>query len=624
MSDLKERILAAIPIESYIGRFVKLKKSGKGYVGLCPFHGEKSPSFNVRPDTGRYHCFGCGKDGDLFTFVMEREGLTFIQAMDDLARYAGIERAAHTREDPLKKYYDLNEQVLRLYRSHLKTDDRMLAYMNSRSITPEIADAFELGSSPEAWQFVVPGLDQNGIRGREDLLKEMGILRVKEDDREGRPYDFFRGRLMFPIRDASGRLCGFGGRALPGQDDRAKYVNSQDSKVFHKHETLYGLFQSLREIRSSREAILVEGYLDVLGLARAGLGRAVAPLGTAFTENQLKLIEKYADTIVCMMDGDKAGRAAALKASRLLLEKGKLRGRVLLLPEGMDAFDLSNRTDPATILAMLGMSISVERYLIVETMFPGQATIPVAGAGAEGLLKFAEGVRTEYERKRTDAEADLKRDGLKRLEDLTRELPAPLNQILAQEGASLIGLRTDAPGNRSSVKVVRPAPAARTKVDPIAARERRIVTLFISHSEALSNMRDELQSFEFQDESSEIMYRYMEARALSGNRWTPANVFGEQLPDEVISIFNGLHMNAPEIAADQVEATIRAELDGHRELVLEKQLAALDSRLSGADPILQQALRNDQMVIILELQSLKAKKMGYAAPKTAPVSGEEV
>jgi DNA primase len=576
--DLKQRIIAAIPIESYIGRYVKLKKTGKGFTGLCPFHQERSPSFHVRPDTGRFHCFGCGKDGDLFTFVMEKESLSFVQALDELARYAGIERTPG-KEDPLKRYYDLNEQVLRLFRSHLKTDDVVQKYMESRSIHEDTAARFEMGSSPDSWNWLAESLDREGIRGKEELLKEMGLIRAKEEDR--RTYDFFRGRVMFPIRDAVGRLCGFGGRALPGFDDRAKYINSQDSRVFHKQELLYGLYQSLKEIRPSREAILVEGYLDVIGLSQAGLSRAVAPLGTAFTESQLRLIEKYADTLVCMMDGDKAGRAAALKAVRLALEKGKLRVRVLLLPEGMDAFDLSVKTDAATILSLLALSFPGERYLIVETMFPGAAAIPAAEPGSEGLLRFGEHVRREYERKRMELDASSKRDGLARLDELVKTMPAELGQILKQEGSAIIGV---SPDRARSPMQKRPTQGRTVMAPPlsnIAKCEREIVTIFMFHPTALVDLREEMDSFSFQDEPSEIMVRYLDTRAISGNLWTPETVFSDQLPDSIVSIFHGLLLSrAP---SEDPVGVVRDLLVEHRIRSLEKEFEDLDLQLAGAD-----------------------------------------
>lgn len=617
MSDTKERILAAIPIESYIGRFVKLKKTGKGFIGLCPFHGEKSPSFHVRPDSGRYHCFGCGRDGDIFSFVMEQNGLGFAEALDELARYAGIERTPRQSDDPLKKYYDLNEAVLKLYREHLKTDDRMQKYMEERSIRASTVETYHLGSSPDLWQWLEEGLAGLGFSGRESYLKEMGLVRAKE---QGGTYDFFRGRLIFPIRDASGRLCGFGGRALPGQDDRAKYINSQDSRVFHKQDLLYGLFHSIPEIRSSREAILVEGYLDVIGLAQCGLPRAVGPLGTAFTEGQLHLIERYADTLVCMMDGDKAGRAAAFKAVRLALEKSKLAVRVVLLPEGMDAFDLSNRADSATILSLLAHAVPGERFLTVEGMFPGMIALDFNDSSAEGLIRYAESMRREYERKRPELEASVKRQGLDRLSELTRELTPVLGQILSQEGSMLIGLSPGQPKQVRPPAQEKPQLRKVERLEPIARSERELVVLLIHHPSLFMDFSEELLGFPFQDDAAEIMFRYLESRALTGNLWTEGDVFSDQLPDQIISIFHAL-VEERRVELDSKDAMRDLLLD-HSIRLLQKREGEVDLELATADPVSEPALLARKNELVLELHRLRSKKIRVSDSQSGPPAGQ--
>lgn len=615
MSDLKERILAAVPVESYIGRFVKLKKSGKSYTGLCPFHGEKSPSFHVRPETGRYHCFGCGRDGDIFSFVMEKDGLSFSEALDELARYAGIERTPRHSDDPLKKYYDLNEAVLKLYREHLKTDARMQQYIESRGIKAHTVEKYGLGSSPELWQWIEENLARAGFSGREALLTEMGLIRAKE---QGGHYDFFRGRLLFPIRDATGRLCGFGGRALPGQDDRAKYINSQDSRVFHKQELLYGLFHAIPEIRSSREAILVEGYLDVIGLAQAGLERAVGPLGTAFTEGQLRLIERYADTLVCMMDGDRAGRTAAFKAVRLALEKSRLKVRVVLLPEGMDAFDLSGRADSAVILSILAHAVPGERFVTLEAMFPGLAALSTKlEEGPDALIRHAEAVRRSYEQKRLDLDAATKRQGLDRLEQLSREIGGSLGQILLQEGSILIGLSPGQKPPRPDA-VRRPDAPKKETVPAVARTEREIVALLIHHPSLLMEYSTDLGGLAFQDDAAEIMFRYLESRALTGNLWSPNDVFSDQLPDRIISIFHALAL-AGRIDVDAGAVLADLLLD-HSIRLLQKREGEVDLQLATADPVSEPALLARKNELVLELHRLRSRKVRTQDSQSGPAA----
>ncbi|MCR9144906.1 MAG: DNA primase [bacterium] len=381
--DYKEQVIAAVPIESYVGRYVPLKRAGKRLTGLCPFHSEKTPSFSVTPEKGLFYCFGCGKGGDLLRFVMDYEGLSFPEALETLGRFAGIEKPKNfggRKNDHREKLYDLNERVARSFAGFIQSPEGkyQFDYLRSRGLSAETIDSFSLGGAPESWEWL-----RSKYAEHEKDLVHLGLL--KEGQQEGRPpYDFFRNRVMFPIRDGGGRYVAFGGRAMPGAEKQAKYINSPESSVFHKSQVLYGLYQGLGEIRSKGECFLVEGYMDVIGLYQAGYRTACAPLGTALTPDHLKLISRYTSNLTCIFDGDRAGRAAALKFARLSIEQGGLRSRVILLPAGQDPFDLALSLPAPVLEQMLGEEyrIPAERFYLLEVMFPGRFADDLAASAS--------------------------------------------------------------------------------------------------------------------------------------------------------------------------------------------------------------------------------------------------
>ncbi len=502
--DYKEQVLAAVPIESYIGRYVPLKRAGKRLTGLCPFHSEKTPSFSVTPEKGLFYCFGCGKGGDLLRFVMDYEALSFPEALETLGRFAGIEKPKNfsgRKNDPRERLYDLNERVARSFAQYLQSAEGrgQSEYLQSRGLHRETLEAFGLGGSPDSWEW----LRQKYVDHEKDLV-HLGLLKAgRQEDRP--PYDFFRNRVIFPIRDGGGRYVAFGGRAMPGAEKQAKYINSPESSVFHKSSVLYGLYQGLSEIRSRGECFLVEGYMDVIGLHQAGYRTACAPLGTALTPEHLKLIARYTSNLTCIFDGDRAGRAAALKFARLSLEHGGLVPRVILLPAGRDPFDLALELPAPQLEELLGpdLRIPAERFYLLEVMFPGRfaeqalsAMKPAADAAAgggvggdtepgeelsgnqaePGARDYALLAREYYAGRLTHAlpRGTEKRPGLDRLFAELAELHRDSDRLLLlEEAAHLLGLnatevrrewqqsRHAAAARYQRSRPSRPAPAAR-------------------------------------------------------------------------------------------------------------------------------------------------------------------
>jgi DNA primase len=313
-----QELLARADVVEIVGRYVQLKKGGANYMGLCPFHAEKSPSFSVSPAKQFYHCFGCGKSGDAIRFLMEHAGMTFIEATKDLAGQFGMEvpeddvspqdreRAAKQREKQAT-LSDVLEKAGEAYRKNLKNSRKAIDYLKGRGLSGEVAKQFGLGYAPEGWRSlasVFPNYD-------DALLEESGLVIANAEDGDKR-YDRFRDRVMFPIRNVKGECIGFGGRVLG--DEKPKYLNSPETPVFSKGRELYGLFEARNALREQGYVLVTEGYMDVVALAQLGFPNAVATLGTACTPDHVQKLFRFTDSVVFSFDGDEAGRRAARKA----------------------------------------------------------------------------------------------------------------------------------------------------------------------------------------------------------------------------------------------------------------------------------------------------------------------
>ncbi len=339
-AEIPGQVKEQADIVQIIGECVALKRSGTRYLGLCPFHGEKTPSFSVHAGQQFYHCFGCGESGDVFSFVMKYHGVDFPRALKMVAdRYhiALPEKRRSPEQEKLDRKRELlfkvNEKAARLFEKYLLGSPgagSAREYLRKRGISGEIAARYRIGYAPavesEGWNFL-----GSSLQGAEFTAGvEAGLLVKKE---HGGSYDRFRDRVVFPIMNVSGRICGFGGRIL-GQG-QPKYLNSPESPVFNKGNLLLGLFQHKDELRKQNRAIIVEGNFDLISLAAQGVSNVVAPLGTALTREQLRLVRRYSDEVVLLFDGDEAGIRAATRSAPLFLAE-QISGRVALLPAGHD------------------------------------------------------------------------------------------------------------------------------------------------------------------------------------------------------------------------------------------------------------------------------------------------
>ena len=312
-----QELLARVDIVDIVERYVPLKKGGANYQACCPFHSEKTPSFTVSPSKQFYHCFGCGAHGSALGFLMQYSGLGFVEAVEELAHSIGLQvpRASERVQAERARKAPLTEPMLRaarFYKEQLKTSPKAIDYLKHRGLTGEIAARFGLGYAPDEWQ----GLQRIFPDYNDQALVECGLVIVND---QGRRYDRFRDRIMFPILDQRGNVIGFGGRVI-GQGE-PKYLNSPETPLFEKGRELYGLTQARQAIRDEDTIIVVEGYMDVVALAQHGVGNAVATLGTATTSNHVHKLLRQAARVVFCFDGDKAGRKAAWRALEASLDQ---------------------------------------------------------------------------------------------------------------------------------------------------------------------------------------------------------------------------------------------------------------------------------------------------------------
>ncbi len=367
-----QELLARADVVEIVGRYVPLKKGGANFMGLCPFHSEKSPSFSVSPTKQFYHCFGCGKTGNAIGFLMEHAGMSFVEAVQDLAQQFGMKvpeddaspqdraRAAEQRQ----KQSTLNE-VLEIaclaYQKQLKGSKRAVAYFKGRGLSGRIAKQFGLGYAPEGWRSlasVFPNYD-------DPLLVESGLVILSEEEgQDAKRYDRFRDRVMFPIRNIKGEYIGFGGRVLG--DDKPKYLNSPETPVFSTGRELYGLFEARNALREHGYALVTEGYMDVVALAQLGFPNAVATLGTACTPEHVHKLFRFTDSVVFSFDGDSAGRRAARKAldAALPLATDVRSVKFLFLPPEHDPDSFIREHGKEAFARYVSEAVPLSRFLI--------------------------------------------------------------------------------------------------------------------------------------------------------------------------------------------------------------------------------------------------------------------
>ena len=392
-----DELIARTDIVELIGARVPLKKSGREYKACCPFHAEKTPSFWVSPDKQFYHCFGCGKHGTALGFLMDHDHLPFPEAVEELATRLGLEvpheggteHAVRRAEEPL---YELLARVAAFYRQQLEREPRARDYLVRRGLTDETLERFAIGYAPDSWSETLRRFGASDTERKR--LAEAGLIIERERGGGGseRYYDRFRDRVMYPIRDARGRVIAFGGRIIDAGEP--KYLNSPETPLFHKGRELYALYETRRARRTLERLVVVEGYMDAVSLHQSGIDYAVATLGTATTSEHFRRIFRLVTTVVFAFDGDRAGRAAAWRALQQALPEARegREIRFLFLPQGHDPDTLIRAEGREAFEQRLVSAVPLSEYLVRELSEHSES------ASADGRARFAELARPLFAR----------------------------------------------------------------------------------------------------------------------------------------------------------------------------------------------------------------------------------
>lgn len=390
-----------------VERYVSLKRTGRNYTGLCPFHDDKNPSMHVNEERGFFHCFSCGAGGDVFGFVMKYNNIGFMDAARELAQRAGVTLPSSSRregnrgEDSARKkrFLEINSLVCSLYRERLRSgkgSESARKYVESRGIDARTVEEFGLGFAPDGWDTVVRFAGEKKIRISE--LEKLGLVAARKDSKGH--YDWFRNRIIFPIYGMDGQVLGFGGRALDEDGGKnPKYMNSSESPVFSKKNVFYGLYNSRSEIRKKRQAVLVEGYMDFIKLYSSGVRNVVATLGTAFTRDHATVLRRFCEEVVIVYDGDAAGISSAVRAGEILLER-EVSSKICRIPDGLDPDDYVERHGAGGFLELLDAAAGVCDFIIDDTFSKYREKKMSSGESTRFLAELVSKTKDPIERSR--------------------------------------------------------------------------------------------------------------------------------------------------------------------------------------------------------------------------------
>jgi len=466
--DFIDDLVARADIVEVIGRRVQLKKAGREFKACCPFHDEKTPSFTVSPSKGFYHCFGCGAHGTAVGFLMEFDHMSFVEAIESLANSMGVEVPRDESDRPARRYdelFDLMSRVERFWQQGLREKPAAVDYLKQRGIDGSTAKRFGLGYAADAWSSVLDkfGTSQEAI----DRLLAAGLI-IRKDN--GAHYDRFRDRIMFPIRDVRGRCIAFGGRAMG--DGEPKYLNSPETVLFHKGRELYGLHEARQALRQIDRFVVVEGYMDVVALARHGIDFSVATLGTATSEDHLNRLFRLTENIDFCFDGDRAGKQAAWRALETALphiREGR-QVRFVFLPEGHDPDSYVNEHGADAFIGALDNGLALSDYLITD--LAGQVDLDTV----DGRARLAELAKPMVGRIPPGVYRELLIESLAQTVGLTS---GKLEKILGREQAA----DNDQPGRRR-LRRGRSVSGAAGRPSVV----RRAITLLLNYPQAAASL----------------------------------------------------------------------------------------------------------------------------------------
>jgi DNA primase len=572
--DVVDEVRARADIVAIIGEHVALKRSGKDFKARCPFHEERTPSFYVVPSKGFYKCFGCGESGDAFTFLIKRLGLSFVDAVKAVAERSGVEIREVTRpagEDPFRPFHEANAFALQFFQESLRDDTRgreARSYLERRGIGREAVERFGLGFAPDEWRRFREAAAVHGLE--ESVLLEVGLLIQREEGKE--PYDRFRNRVIFPIESASGKVLAFGGRIL-GQSGKnvPKYLNSPESPVYHKGEVLFGLSWAKNSIRREEGALVVEGYMDAVSLAAAGIENVVAPLGTSMTEEQARLLARYCTRVFILFDSDPAGLRATFRAGDILLAAG-LHPAAATLPPGEDPDTIVRKEGPEGVREYLAQAVDVldRKLQILEEKDYFSSIERIRGA-VDRLLPTLRAARDPALRDIYVAKV-AERTGVRR-ETLEGEM----------KKAEVPGVTRPRPGSVQSL----PEPPRPGVLGP----ERKLLLLLVQFRDYVDRAAERLGPEDFQDPSYRAIYQALLsdpelAHPRQGMDLVAARRFEELLSDperisEASRVFEEALGQMKEVPltrrAEQLREALRSERDPSRQEELLKEIHEVDA-----------------------------------------------
>lgn len=572
-----QELLARVDVVDVVGRYVQLRKGGVNLLGLCPFHQEKSPSFTVSPAKQFYHCFGCGAHGSAIGFMMEHAGASFPEAIRSLAASVGMqvpetqtspatrERAAQRRQEQSAHTLIL-DKAQTYFKTQLREHKPAVAYLKARGLTGQIAAQYGLGWAPESRQ----GLAQVFSRYEDPLLVESGLV-IESDD--GRRYDRFRGRVMFPIRNLKGELIGFGGRII--DKGEPKYLNSPETPVFSKGQELYGAWEARQAIRREDQVIVVEGYMDVVGLAQLGVDNAVATLGTATTPDHLRKLIRLTHRIVFSFDGDTAGRRAAWRAlqTTLPLLRDDLSVRFLFLPGGHDPDTYIREFGQAAFKACIKDAVALSSFLLdelaqrhrleepegrsacVHEAMPILAEIPEGAFRHQILNEFANRVRLTRE------ELDGLMAAQPRVGQLQAKVPGqePTKVVSPTRSASAVDFNRGEPDAGRQTRS-----GQRRAVAPLA---KRLLSLLLAHPELAQQLGEQQLEVLEGDHNLVLVKEFVLLVQATGARHLGALIEAADPDSDLADLLTGLsgelmaQMDLPQPQAEWEDALRRIEID---------------------------------------------------------------
>jgi DNA primase len=572
--NFKERVRREVSIDSYIGRFVPLRRAGRSLTGLCPFHNEKTPSFSVNPESGYYHCFGCKASGDIFRFVMDYQKVDFLKSLEVLSEYSGIpllERThAEEEEDRKKEFlYQISERARVYFQKNFQTQagEVALKYLEERGLFQEDIKVFGIGYALPGFANIIKDL----FRSESEIKLGESLGLVKRQDKNKDPYDFFRNRVMFPVIDPKGRTIAFSGRII-GTSEEAKYINSPNSLIYDKSRSFYNLNLAQDAVRKSREAIVVEGVFDAVGLYRKGVEAVVAPLGTGFTENHARILKNMADKVILMMDSDSAGAKGAFRAVTFLNKEG-VDVRVASIPEGKDPFDYSLGHNKLEIREVLESAGSASQFMISQIL---------AGTTSSSV-------------------PEAKQASVRRLMDFVKSMEKETDkQVYLQEGAKQLGISFSAifqdfagspqkssppPGvdsNKTSRQVLTPR-----RVSSVQVCERKMIAKLIQNQEHFE-FSDEVLNLEFKDEASSFLWDYLYTKYLQNEPISVAEILSkEDIPQEYLGLVVE-HFNPEEDEGSNSKQLFRELLWQHRAFHFEFEMNNITKRMGDSSLTLDQ------------------------------------